>query len=264
MRQHPAVELAVHQSARIRQFGGCAGSQVICVLVLGVAGVTAHPLPLNLVRRCSANGFLPELQVLDRTAGSPPPAPGPAVHPARHAVYQVARVAGEHNAKQLAARRYGVECLDGGTERHAVVGGATFGHPEVPPHELLVLATILHQYSRTPRVRTLPSISEAALVGIDGNEGAPCRQVPVQRGAHPGAVSPRCVSLSSATQNNTSNESTSSRCTSTRSPVVGCTASSTSLPKLVRSRFGITTSSFPRLTRAIRIPSARARSRSSY
>ena len=101
------------------QFEGGAGERV-GALVLRMAGVAAHPVPGDLVRRACRFQALPEVDVFHRLLGGRLPAPAlPVVHPAGDAVAQVGAVGGERDPRGPFQR------LEGGDRfgRQAILDG---------------------------------------------------------------------------------------------------------------------------------------------
>src|SRR3954465_3941136 len=86
----PRFELGGDEAAAVELLGGGLDGAEVGVLVLRMAGVALHPAPLQLVSRGEGEERLPQLQVLHRACFALPAAGGPAVHPLRHRVHQVA------------------------------------------------------------------------------------------------------------------------------------------------------------------------------
>ena len=107
--------------------------QLVGPLVLGVAGVTAHPMPFHLVALLRRVEPLPQLDVLDRRARRRPPALAlPAVDPRADALLHVLGVGVKIDARGLGER---FERRDRRHQLHAVVGGRCF-----PAGQLLAMA----------------------------------------------------------------------------------------------------------------------------
>src|SRR3989442_12132330 len=82
--REPRVEARRHEPVRALLTLGCVHRERVGVLVLGMAGVPAHPAPLHGVGGGGLYELLPQLQVLDRAALPLPAARLPVLHPCRH------------------------------------------------------------------------------------------------------------------------------------------------------------------------------------
>src|SRR5436190_16198744 len=134
--------------------------QSVCALVLRVAGMAAHPVPLyNMLIRHLAEA-LPEVDVLDRLlVRRAPAAPPPVVDPGGDALLYVERVGVKPHAARTLER---LERADDRHELHAVVGG--LGFAAVDLFLGATLAASQPQY-RTPAAR--PGIAAAGAVAVD-------------------------------------------------------------------------------------------------
>ena len=88
-------------------------------VVLGMAAVAFDPVPLDSVRRCRGDEFLPQLGILDRLLiRGAPPIPLPVVDPPRNAVADILAVCVEFDS---ARSLQGFQSADRGEQFHAIV-----------------------------------------------------------------------------------------------------------------------------------------------
>src|SRR5690606_33758894 len=141
--------------------------EVVRVLVLSVAGVSADPAPVDLVPAGRRDELprefdVPDLAVLPASA---PPDPG--MDPLAHPPDQVLRVRGEDDAARCSQR---AQPLDRAPDRHAVVRRGGLADPVIaafPP----ALAPVFDQARGAPgRVPVGELDAETGLVGIDIDE----------------------------------------------------------------------------------------------
>src|SRR5687767_14423489 len=140
---------------------------MVGVLVLGMAGVPAHPGPFDLVAGGLAVERLPELEVLDR-AGLPLPAARlPSADPLGHSLHEILAVRDEDDATralQLLHR------LDRALERHPVVGRRRVGDPEVAPLPGAILPDLDEPRAAARVVAVHELVAETGLVRVDVHE----------------------------------------------------------------------------------------------
>src|SRR5438045_9193421 len=147
---------------------------MVCVLVLRMAGVTSDPPPLGFVRRYGRHGFLPQLQVLDRSSFALPTALDPRADPGIHSFDDVLGIAGEQDFVTVATAGDFAKRFDYGPESHSVVGGPWIGDPVV-----IALARVrprmkpLYHAAGAARSLAVAAVAQTRLLGID------CHQVPI-------------------------------------------------------------------------------------
>lgn len=145
------------------ELGNCSAGQFIDAFVVFVSGVTADPMPGdimlldNLVERAPQVGVSQRLGLLGR-----PPAPAetfPARHPSGDPLLQIFRIGIEINAARLFQ---GFERFNSGNHLHAVIGRLRGGAAQFS----LVLAVA---EQRAPPARA--GVAGAGAVGVDGYVG---------------------------------------------------------------------------------------------
>src|SRR5207342_3158465 len=137
---------------------GGGARKLVHALVVHVAGVAAHPLPLHLVAGIRGRQTLPQVAVLHRIAGGGLPA---ATDPVRKPLADaLLHVLGDGMQHDLAGRLQAFQAGDRRHQFHAVVGGVGFA-----ADQFALGAAVTQQ--RRPAAR--PRIAEAGAVGMDLN-----------------------------------------------------------------------------------------------
>src|SRR5882672_4792797 len=142
------------------------GREEVCILVLGMLGVPAHPAPLHVVRLGGLLELLPQLEVLDCAALAAPAARLPILQPLVHALHQVLRVGHVAHARVLPLAADPFQRRDRAGERHLVVGRLWSALVEIPPRHA-VTRRRLHQGGVATGAGFGGIVSDGALVGVN-------------------------------------------------------------------------------------------------
>src|ERR1043166_800220 len=166
----PGVEAGWHQAVGALLALRGAHRERVGVFVLGVAGVPAHPAPLDGVAGRGLHQLLPQRKILDRAPLAAPPAGDPCRYPLRHALDQVLRVRHVHHLHALPLTVQPLERRDGARERHLLVRRVGRALVQVPPRHAVARGS-LDQGGVPAAVGRLRAVAEAALVRVHQDAG---------------------------------------------------------------------------------------------
>ncbi len=138
---------------------------MIDVFVLGVAGMTAHPAPLDGQVVCGGAELEPQLEILDRATLPIPPPSRPAMNPFLHSLREVTAVGIENDSSGSFETP---EPLDGAAQSHAIIGGVGFRDVVVTARPAPLFVERLDRAGGAAGVTTIGElVAEAGLVGVD-------------------------------------------------------------------------------------------------
>src|SRR5437660_1842675 len=171
--REPGVEARRHQAVGALLALRGTHRERVGVFVLGVAGVAAHPAPLDAVAGRGLHQLLPQGEILDRAALAAPAAGDPSGDPLRHSLDQVFRVRHVDDLGALPLPVQPLERRDRARERHLLVGGVGGALVQVPARHAVARRSL--DQCRVPAgVGRLRSVAEAALVRVHQDGGGGC------------------------------------------------------------------------------------------